>query len=76
MIYPNKVINYKDSIIGKMLIILDYLNANGVDIRELYHQTSDHFDEIIEFIYSIEVLNILDIIDYDKKEGLIYVKTN
>ncbi|MFS8215360.1 ABC-three component system middle component 7 [Paenibacillus polymyxa] len=59
MIIPNKVINYNDSIINKMLVLLTELSQSNFQIKELYFSTQNSFEEIDEFIYSLDVLYIL-----------------
>ncbi|RQW23324.1 hypothetical protein EH196_00470 [Bacillus sp. C1-1] len=77
MLVPNKIIRYNDSVIGKMTVILNHLHSKDMHIRELYFITQKNFKEIDEFIYSIDVLYLLDAIDIDFTEGIIsYVKEN
>ncbi|SFM42045.1 hypothetical protein SAMN03159341_13218 [Paenibacillus sp. 1_12] len=75
MIYPNKIIRFNQSILGKMLFVMDKLDSKIINIEELYTETSEHFEEISEFFYSLDVLYVLDVIDYDLEKGLlIYAK--
>lgn len=77
MILPNKIMRFEQSIIGKMLFILESLDSRIISIQELYERTSEYFEEISEFIYSLDVLYVLDMIDYDLEKGLlIYAKGN
>lgn len=71
MLVPNKVISFSDSIIGKMTVILDYLSNNEITIKELFNLTQDQFDEIDEFIYSLDVLYLLDVIKVDLNKGVV-----
>ncbi|WP_273850062.1 ABC-three component system middle component 7 [Guptibacillus spartinae] len=71
MIVPNKVIRFSDSIIGKMPIILEYISTKEMTIKELYFSTQNHFEEIDEFIYSIDVLYLLDAIRVDFDKGVV-----
>lgn len=71
MLVPNKVISFSDSIIGKMTVILDYLSKNEVTVKELFNITQDQFDEIDEFIYSLDVLYLLDAIKVDLNKGVV-----
>lgn len=76
MIYPNKNIKLEDSIIFKMTSILQNKN-NKINIHELYLKTINEFNNIDEFILSIDVLYILDVIDIDfRTEMVTYVKRN
>lgn len=78
MIVPNKVIRYSESIIGKMTIILDYISEEKVmTIKDLFLSTQDSFEVIDEFIYSLDVLFLLDAIKVDFNKGVVtYVKND
>lgn len=77
MIVPNKVVSFSESIIGKMLCILQQLSKKEMTIHQLYLKTQDQFEEIDEFIYSLDVLFLLDAIQVDLNEGVVkYVKRN
>ncbi|MGQ9008643.1 ABC-three component system middle component 7 [Bacillus stercoris] len=71
MIVPNKVIRFSDSVIGKMPIILDNISEKEMTIKELFFTTQNHFDEIDEFVYSLDVLYILDAIKVDFDKGVV-----
>lgn len=75
MIYPNKHRRFEESIIYKMLTIMDYRNFSSIGIIELYEQTKRDFQNIDEFIVSLDVLYALDMIEVDfKNEVVNYVK--
>ncbi|MBN8046926.1 hypothetical protein J0A94_03730 [Paraclostridium bifermentans] len=75
MIVPNKIINYKQSIIYKMIKIMEFENSKNLKINDLYIKCSNYYDGIDEFIYSLETLYLLDKIDIDFDKGeIIYVK--
>jgi len=77
MIVPNKVLRLNESIIGKMLIVLKILIIKEETIENLYFSTQDYFEEIDEFIYSLDVLYILDSIEIDFNKGVVkYVETD
>ena len=77
MIVPNKVIRFSDSIIGKMPIILECLLKQDMSVKELYFTTQDYFEEIDEFIYSLDVLFLLNAIRVDFDKGVVtYVRKN
>ncbi|EGR4176547.1 hypothetical protein FLL83_10610 [Vibrio cholerae] len=59
MIVPNKSIRFKDSIMFKMLCILD-LEFDEIEVSDLYKKIKKHFDCIDEFVYSLDLLYILD----------------
>lgn len=75
MIVPNKVIRFSESIIGKMPIILEFISKQDMTIKELLLATQDYFDEIDEFIFSLDVLFLLDSINVDFDKGVVtYVR--
>ncbi|MFG6497269.1 hypothetical protein P8610_18040 [Fictibacillus sp. UD] len=75
MIVPNKVISYSESIIGKMLNVLERISEDEVSIEHLYSSTQEYFEEVDEFIYSLDVLYLLDVIQVDFNKGVVkYVK--
>jgi hypothetical protein len=71
MILPNKVIKFEESVIGKMSYILDVIKYGGVTISDLYESVSDKFEDINQFILAIDVLYILDAIEYDHEGGIL-----
>lgn len=77
MLTPNKVNRFSESIIGKMTFILTEISKQEMTINELYLTTQHYFEEIDEFIYSIDVLYLLDTIHMDFDKGVIkYVNRN
>ncbi|HEJ8111075.1 hypothetical protein K1Y38_25400 [Serratia marcescens] len=58
MIVPSKSIPLKDSIIYKMLVVLEE-NFDTIDLIELYDKVSSSFSNLDEFVYSLDVLFIL-----------------
>jgi hypothetical protein len=70
MITPNKFINYKRSIVGKLEHVLIELN-NEESVFDLYHKCSKHFDNVDDFILAIDTLYILDKIEIDLKTGIV-----
>lgn len=77
MIYPNKILRFNQSIIGKMLFVLEKLDSKIINIQELYAETAEYFEEISEFLYSLDVLYVLEVVDYDLEKGLLlYVEGN
>ncbi|MEY4834310.1 MAG: hypothetical protein RI980_425 [Bacteroidota bacterium] len=77
MIYPNKHIRFEESIIYKMLYLLEHQEYAEISISELFSKTISKFENIDEFIYSLDVLYILNEIEIDfKTETITYVKRN
>ena len=77
MIYPNKHITFEESIIYKMISLLENGTNDEVDIHELFNKTKKNFKNADEFIYSLDVLYVLNMIEVDfSKETVKYVKRN
>lgn len=77
MIYPNKNIRFEESIIYKMISILEEREKLVINIHELYNETKNKFKNTDEFIISLDVLYALDMINVDfENENIEYVKRN
>lgn len=75
MIYPNKNIRFEESIIYKMISVLELQEKSIINIHELYNATKKKFKNIDEFIISLDVLYALDMIIVDfENENIEYVK--
>ncbi|MCA1291906.1 hypothetical protein LBW89_02620 [Paenibacillus sp. alder61] len=77
MIVPNKVTTYQESIINKMLSIIELKQQGNIYLVDLFNEVYDKFEGIEEFMYSLEVLYILEIINVEEDSGVLsYVKTD
>jgi hypothetical protein len=75
MIYPNKNIRFEESIIYKMISVLEQQDKSIINIHELYNETKTKFNNTDEFIISLDVLYALDMINVDfENENIVYVK--
>jgi hypothetical protein len=75
MIYPNKNIRFEESIIYKMISVLEQQDKSTINIHELYNETKTKFNNTDEFIISLDVLYALDMINVDfENENIVYVK--
>lgn len=71
---PNKVTSYQESILSKLVVLLDVLCNGDVSLIELYSGTQQSFSDISEFIDAIDVLFALNKLEYDEElEVLHYV---
>lgn len=74
MIFPNKHIKIEESILYKMTLILDYNSYNEISIKDLWMMTHEKFNNIDEFVFSLDMLYLLDKIQIDfESKKLIYV---
>lgn len=77
MLYPNKHTRFEDSILFKMLFILEYKDSNEIDINLLYEKLKKKYKNIDEYIYSIDILYTLNLINVDfENEIIIYAERN
>lgn len=67
MKYPNKIVNYKNSVIQKFPIILIELRNEEQSVYELYKKARGSFDNISEYVETLDCLFSLNLIDYDTR---------
>ncbi|EEH69469.1 MULTISPECIES: ABC-three component system middle component 7 [Acinetobacter] len=70
MITPNKTISLKDSIIYKSIYIMEE-KFEDIHISVLYNSVMSKFDGVDEFMYSIDTLYLLDLINFDFELGIV-----
>lgn len=66
MIVPNKATPLRESILFKMLSILEK-DFEAIGLLELYDEVSHLFEGIDEFVFSLDVLFILEKIKVNEK---------
>ena len=77
MIFPNKAITFQNCVLSKITVLLDELSLESKSVINLYRNVKKYFEDIDEFIVALEVLYLLDKIEYDSKwEVLRYVEKN
>lgn len=77
MYVPNKITTYKESMIYRMLYLIEDVDNEDAEILSLYNKYKKKFNSIDEFIYSLEILFIFNIIDVDFEGGRVrYVNRN
>ncbi|PWR72552.1 ABC-three component system middle component 7 [Methanospirillum lacunae] len=69
--FPNKVISVKESVIWKLPYIIEELNKAELNINVLYDITESKFTNINEFIFCLDILFILDKIEFLSKSRVI-----
>lgn len=76
MITPNKFVSFEKSILNKLDVLMK-LDIKDIEIIELYRRTSKNFDNIDQFIITIDVLYVLGCIDIDFDNRILsYVNRN
>jgi hypothetical protein len=71
MILPSKVIKFEESVIGRIANILDIVKEKDIKVSELYEDLADKFEDINQFILAIDVLYLLDAIEFDHERGIL-----
>ena len=69
---PNKVLNYKESIISKFPIILSLLECKKYSILTLYSKVKNQVDGINEFLEILDSLYALNKIQLDESSRRLY----
>ncbi len=72
MLFPNKIINYEESVLGKIVPVLTELKNHDITIFDLYIKIKEDFMDIFEFINVLDCLFALRKIDYLKEEGVLH----
>ncbi len=76
MKFPSKVTKIHDSIVYKMTLLLERIDAvekYSLTVNELYGDLRDHFSNTIDFIEALDCLYALNRIDINE-EDKIYAK--
>ncbi len=72
---PSKITSYSESILSKFPILLSELNNNGMEIWALYEATGKYFNNIEEFLDTIDCLFALQKVGFNvEREVLFYVE--
>lgn len=75
MIFPNKIMDFQDSTISKLVFILDELSSASLGVLPLYNKVKKHFEDLDQFILALDVLFLLEKIEFEEKwEVLTYGK--
>ena len=75
MILPNKLITFHDSILIKIIYIIEVIENKDMNVYELYEIVQNNFVDLNEYILAQDVLYVLERIEYDERLGDIkYVK--
>lgn len=77
MILPNKLISFQDSILARTVFILNEISIENLSISNLYCKVKNQFEDINQFIITLDVLFTLEKIYYNEEVQVIeYVKAN
>ena len=72
---PRKIINNDESIIGKFSFILDEISNKEINIYELFDKLKKKFNNVEEYLVTLEVLYLLNKIEIlEDSEVIKYVK--
>lgn len=77
MIIPNKITSYKKSVLSKLPLLLEVLSHSDKTLAELWQEIQNYFEDINEFILTIDVAFVLGVIEYVKEKQVVtYVKAD
>ncbi|MGC5328186.1 ABC-three component system middle component 7 [Brevibacillus sp. SYSU BS000544] len=77
LILPNKLFPFKESILAKIVYLLNVLIVNNESVESLFEKTRQNFEDINQFILALDVLFVLEKIEFDEELKVIrYVKTD
>jgi|LSQX01.3.fsa_nt_gb hypothetical protein len=68
---PSKVTSFKESSLSKFPSLLDAINKNDLSPYELYEVTKECFENIEDFIETLDYLYALNKISFEKENGRI-----
>ncbi|WP_417383149.1 ABC-three component system middle component 7 [Gimesia sp.] len=71
MITPNKNITFDESVLSKLSILLDQASEN-IELTKLFQRTSSKFDDINQFLLTVDVLYVLGRIEIDFNRGTLH----
>lgn len=69
MITPSKFISFEQSILSKLPTLL--VEQRRIGIHDLYSAVADEFEGIDQFIFTLDVLYVLDKINIDFDSGVV-----
>ena len=69
---PNKVTSYQESVLSKLIVLLDVLCTKDTSLIGLYSDTKECFSDIFEFIDAVDVLFALNKLEYNEDLGVLY----
>lgn len=69
---PSKITSYKESVLSKFPPVLNIVSQGRVGVLELYLQTKEYYEDIREYIDTLDCLYALGCIDVDKTCEVIY----
>lgn len=77
MIFPNKLINFQNCTLYKTTYILEELSLESLGILKLYDKVKKHFEDLDQFILTLDILYLLEKIEYDTEwRTITYVKND
>jgi hypothetical protein len=69
--FPNKVISVNESVFWKLIKIVENLKSHSMLIITLWGKVSHHFDDINQFIFCLELLYVMDKLEYSENYKVI-----
>jgi hypothetical protein len=67
MILPNKLVSFQNSLLPKTVLIIDELSAKPLSVNELYEKLRKKFEDLDQFILTLDVLYLLEKVRYNEE---------
>ena len=69
---PNKVTSYEESVLSKLIPIIEVLSQKSIPIFEIYTETKEHYCSCTDFIDALDCLFALGKIEYLENEEILH----
>lgn len=70
MIFPDKFTPFDKSIVSKVsYLMMD--KGTQISLRQLRDLTSKHFDDATEFILAVDILFLLEVVEFDNETEIL-----
>lgn len=67
MIFPNKLISFQNSTLFKTVYVLEELSLEPLGVLALYEKVKKHFEDLDQFILTLDILYMLEKIEYNRE---------
>ncbi len=69
---PSKAISYNESILSKLPLLLGIIKKGDIQLKTLYLLTRKSFDDIEEYIDTLDCLYALKVIQFKEESGVLH----
>jgi hypothetical protein len=72
MLLPNKITSYQESVISKFPGVLTLVSKKTLSVYSLHKELKNRFDDIEDFLVTLDCLYALGKINFNEKDGVVY----